>query len=217
MLMNGLILAAFAIVTTLLIGLTFTGTESTIVSQEQKKLQGILSAIVPTEKHDNDMRLNCTRVSSVEYLGDEAAQTVYRAYKADEATSLAIETIAPDGYSGKIHLVVGVDTGATVTGVRVLKHKETPGLGDKIDIRVSDWITSFDGKTLNEDNAHQWAVRKDGGQFDQFTGATITPRAVVNSVKKAVEYAKLNQNALFTAANQCDITDKEQQGDTADE
>lgn len=200
---NGLILAAFAVVTTMLIALTFSGTEQTIISQQQKKLQGILSAIVPAQLHDNDMRTNCTTVTSQEFLGSSENQTIYRATKNSQDVALALETIAPDGYSGKIKLVVGIDATGKVTGVRVLEHKETPGLGDKIDIRISDWITSFDGQVLTEENASTWAVRKDGGQFDQFTGATITPRAVVNAVKKSVEYVQAHQQDIFSAANQC--------------
>lgn len=206
---NGLILAAFAVVTTMLIALTFSGTEQTIISQQQKKLQGILSAIIPAQLHDNDMRTNCTFVTSQEFLGSAETQTVFRATKDSQKVALALETVAPDGYSGKIKLVVGMDTSGTVTGVRILEHKETPGLGDRIDIRISDWITSFNGQVLTEQNESMWAVRKDGGQFDQFTGATITPRAVVSAVKKAVEYVKIHQQEIFAAVNQCAVTSDE--------
>ena len=101
-----------------------------------------------------------------------------------------LETTAPDGYSGAIQLLVGADFNGTVLGTRVTEHHETPGLGDKIELRLSDWITHFAGKKISgADDAH-WAVKKDGGDFDQFTGATITPRAVVNAVKRAGLYAQ---------------------------
>jgi Na+-translocating ferredoxin:NAD+ oxidoreductase subunit G len=100
-------------------------------------------------------------------------------------TAYIVETTAPDGYSGNIDLIVALTPDGTILGSRVLNHQETPGLGDKIEARRSPWILSFNGKTVTEDNAAKWAVRKDGGDFDQFTGATITPRAVVNAVRNA--------------------------------
>ena len=116
------------------------------------------------------------------------------------------QPLAPDGYNGKIQLVVGLAGEGTVSGVRVLEHKETPGLGDKIELRISDWILGFNSLTLNSENITNWAVKKDGGQFDQFTGATITPRAVVKAVKRSVEYYQANKAAIFAAPNECDLT-----------
>ena len=94
-----------------------------------------------------------------------------------------------------------------VLGVRVIEHKETPGLGDKIELAVSNWITTFSNKPFSPDNLAPWQVKKDGGEFDQFTGATITPRAVVRAVREALLYAQANQSALFNAPNTCAITD----------
>jgi electron transport complex, RnfABCDGE type, G subunit len=107
-----------------------------------------------------------------------------------------MEATAPDGYSGAIQLLVGADFSGTVLGSRVTEHHETPGLGDKIELRISDWITHFAGKTIAGESDATWAVKKDGGQFDQFTGATITPRAVVNAVKRAGLYAQTLPNQL---------------------
>ncbi len=100
-------------------------------------------------------------------------------------TAYAFETVAPDGYAGRIRLLVGITPTGTILGVRVLEHQETPGLGDKIETRISDWILSFSQQQLRSDNLADWAVKKDGGKFDQFAGATITPRAVVNQVKQS--------------------------------
>ena len=118
---------------------------------------------------------------------------------------MAIETVAPDGYSGDIRMIVGIAGNdlRTVTGVRVLSHKETPGLGDKIDLRIDDWILSFDGQVFNRDQITNWAVKKDGGQFDAFTGATITPRAVINAVTQALLYVQTHQQEIIKATNQC--------------
>ena len=205
---NGLILAVFAIITTGLIALTFFGTKDKIALQQQQKLLSILNAVIDESSYDNAIQLDCALVTSAELLGSEEPQHIYRATKQGQAVAAAIETTAPDGYSGKIQLVVGLTSSqvgsATVTGVRVLEHKETPGLGDKIDLRISNWILDFDKLIYTTEVASNWAVKKDGGQFDQFTGATITPRAVVNAVKLSIEYYLANQANIFNAANACD-------------
>jgi electron transport complex protein RnfG len=204
---NGLILAVFALVTTGLIALTYFGTKDQITLQQQQKLLSILNAVIDKSSYDNAIQLDCALVTSAELLGSDEPQHVYRATKQGQGVAAAIETTAPDGYSGKIHLVVGITSSlagsATVTGVRVLEHKETPGLGDKIDLRISNWVLDFDNQIYTADLAPNWAVKKDAGQFDQFTGATITPRAVVNAVKLSVEYYLANQATIFNAANAC--------------
>lgn len=204
---NGLILAIFAIVTTGLIALTYFGTKEQIALQQQKKLLSILNAVIDESSYDNAIQLDCALVISVDFLGSNEAQHIYRATKQGQEVAAAIETTAPDGYSGKIQLVVGI-TGsqeglAKVTGIRILEHKETPGLGDKIDLRVSNWVLDFDNQIYTHEVATNWAVKKDGGKFDQFTGATITPRAVLNAVKLSIEYYLANKAAIFNADNAC--------------
>jgi len=107
---------------------------------------------------------------------------------------------APDGYSGAIKLIVGVNVDGSIAGVRVLAHNETPALGDKVDTRKSDWVLSFDGKSIGKPPLESWAVKKDGGEFDQFTGATITPRAVVKKVRDVLEYYQANKATIMAAA-----------------
>jgi electron transport complex protein RnfG len=206
---NGLILAVFAIVATGLIALTYFGTKDQIALQQQQKLLSILNAVIDESSYDNAIQLDCALVTSSELLGSDEPQHIYRATKQGQAVAAAIETTAPDGYSGKIQLVVGITSSqagsAKVAGVRVLEHKETPGLGDKIDLRISNWVLDFNNQIYNADIATNWAVKKDGGQFDQFTGATITPRAVVSAVKLSVEYYIANQAAIFKAPNACSV------------
>lgn len=209
MVKNGLVLAAFAVLSTGLIALTYSGTEDEIEFQQQQQLMSVLNAIVPANTYDNDIQHDCALISAADYLGSPEPQRIFRASMKGEPVAVAIETIAPDGYSGKIHLVVGVDQQLRVSGVRVLEHKETPGLGDKIELRISDWILAFNGKQLNDSNTAMWRVRKDGGQFDQFTGATITPRAVVGAVKRALNYYQLHRSEIFSAANHCALSDTE--------
>jgi electron transport complex protein RnfG len=206
---NGLILAVFAIITTGLIAFTYFGTKDQITLQQQQKLLSILNAVIDESSYDNAIHLDCALVTSAELLGSNETQHIYRATKQGQAVAAAIETTAPDGYSGKIQLVVGIISSqagtASVTGVRVLEHKETPGLGDKIDLRINNWVLDFDNQIYNAEIAPNWAVKKDGGQFDQFTGATITPRAVVNAVKLSIDYYLANQAAIFNAVNECAV------------
>ena len=204
---NGLALAVFAVITTGLISLTYFGTRDQIALQQQQKLLSILNAVIDEGSYDNSIQLDCALVTSVEMLGSDQPQHIYRATKQGRPVAAAIETTAPDGYSGKIQLVVGVTSSkldsAKVTGVRILDHKETPGLGDKTDLRINDWVLDFDNQVYTAEMASNWAVKKDGGQFDQFTGATITPRAVVNAVRASVEYYLANKTTIFSAANGC--------------
>ncbi|MCF2946522.1 electron transport complex subunit RsxG [Paraglaciecola aquimarina] len=204
---NGIILGVFAIVTTGLIALTYFGTKQQIAEQQQQKLLSILNAVVNENSYDNQIHLDCAQIQDPKYLGDNKPHRIYRARLEGDAAAVAIETTAPDGYSGKIHLVVGMFStnaeNALVSGVRILSHKETPGLGDKIELRISDWILDFNQQEYNQNNAHMWAVKKDGGQFDQFTGATITPRSVVKAVKKSIEFYLKNKETIFKAENAC--------------
>jgi electron transport complex protein RnfG len=199
---NGGILGIFALLTTALIAITFYATKDTIALAKEQQLLGVLNELVPESAHDNQLHTDCIIVSPDPLLGDQS-QRIFRARNANERVALIIETTAPDGYSGNIELVVAIDTKQTVLGARVLEHKETPGLGDKIDLRVSDWILSFTGVSYSEQTEARWQVKKDGGQFDQFTGATITPRAVINAVKNAVIYVNQNQQTLYESAANC--------------
>ncbi|WP_421134031.1 electron transport complex subunit RsxG [Alteromonas sp. A079] len=207
---NGVMLTVFAVVTTALIALTFFGTADKIEAQQQAKLLEVLNEVVPKSMHDNALYDDCIEVDEAA-LGGNKPHLVYRATRNGEPQALVLEATAPDGYSGNIELVIGVDTTMTVLGVRVIEHKETPGLGDKIELAVSDWILSFTGTTYSSQSEKVWQVKKDGGEFDQFTGATITPRAVVSSVKRALQFASDNQTMLFAADNTCNSS-KTQKG-----
>ncbi|MEZ8438304.1 electron transport complex subunit RsxG [Vibrio splendidus] len=199
---NGLVLAIFACASTGLVAVTHYLTKDQIKQQEQAQLLSVLNQVIPHDLHDNELFSACTLVQAEE-LGTEQAMPAYIATLNDEPSAIAIEAIAPDGYNGAIKVIVGMKIDGTILGTRVLSHRETPGLGDKIDLRVSDWILSFAGKQVTESNIDRWKVRKDGGDFDQFTGATITPRAVVKSVKQAVQYVNQNNQALLAQPLNC--------------
>ncbi|MCG3726412.1 electron transport complex subunit RsxG [Vibrio cincinnatiensis] len=199
---NGLILAIFACASTGVVALTQYLTASQIQAQEKAQLLSILNQVVPPHLHDNELSQTCTLVSNSS-LGTTKTLHVYQASLEGKPMALAMEAIAPDGYNGAIKLIIGIDNEGTVIGTRVLSHQETPGLGDKIDLRISNWILSFTGRQVTEENQQQWQVRKDGGQFDQFTGATITPRAVVKAVKRTVNYVNLHRNEILQQPLNC--------------
>ena len=146
------------------------------IAQQQRQL---LLEVIPQQYFDNDLMASCKSHEN------KQIDKICTAVKQEQITAYAIEATAPDGYAGKIRLLIGMTPTGEILGVRVLAHQETPGLGDKIETKISNWILSFNDKQINQDNLTDWAVKKDGGKFDQFAGATITPRAVVNQVKRS--------------------------------
>ncbi|RPD98333.1 electron transport complex subunit RsxG [Candidatus Pantoea deserta] len=180
---NAVTLALFAVVTTGLTAVVNYVTKPTIAHQTALNQKNLLDQVVPVEMYDNQIQRECYLVTDPA-LGNATAHHLYLARKGDNPVAAALETTAPDGYSGAIQMLVGADFHGKVLGVRVIEHHETPGLGDKIELRISDWINSFNGKVVHGADDKAFAVKKDGGEFDQFTGATITPRAVVNATKR---------------------------------
>ncbi|MDV7103121.1 electron transport complex subunit RsxG [Vibrio sp. TH_r3] len=199
---NGATLAVFACACTGLVALTHYFTQDTILKQEQEQLRSILNQVIPVQLHDNELFSACI-VNQSDQLGSTDPLPAYVATLQGKPSAIALEAIAPDGYSGKIKIIVGIDYAGTVTGTRVLNHNETPGLGDKIDTRITNWIDSFTGQKVTGENLDSWKVKKDGGQFDQFTGATITPRAVVKAVKNSVIFYNNNKDALYSQPIDC--------------
>ncbi|MCG7366564.1 electron transport complex subunit RsxG [Pantoea sp. ACRSH] len=180
---NAVTLALFAVFTTGLTAVVNYVTKPTISHQTALNQKNLLDQVVPVDLYDNQIQRECYLVTDPA-LGSTAPHHLYLARKGDTPVAAALETTAPDGYSGAIQMLVGADFHGKVLGVRVIEHHETPGLGDKIELRISDWINSFNGKVVHGADDKAFAVKKDGGEFDQFTGATITPRAVVNATKR---------------------------------
>lgn len=158
-------------------------------------LRSQLAELVPAELFDQPLDRGESSIIAPE-LGP-GVQRLYRARLEAEVTALLVTAVATDGYNGAIRLLMAVDKGGVILGVRVVEHSETPGLGDAIEKRKSDWVLGFDGRSLEIPQPPDWAVRKDGGQFDQITAATITPRAVVGAVKRVLEYVRANHTELF--------------------
>lgn len=174
-------------------------TRARIAAQERDAELAALSAVLPPDRYDNDPLGDRTAVADAAVFGTPAPVPVLRARLHGAPSALVLEAVAPNGYAGPIRLVIGVAADGTVLGVRVLEHHETPGLGDAIEAAKSRWIEQFRGKSLAAPTADRWAVRRDGGEFDQISGATVTPRAVVAAVKRVLDYAQAHRDEVFAA------------------
>jgi electron transport complex protein RnfG len=176
----------------------WTLTRERIAAEERRVELLAMAAVLPPALYDNDPLADTLVLCAREDLGP-GRHTVYRARREGEPVALALGATAPDGYSGRIELLIGIELEGRVLGVRVVSHRETPGLGDAIEAERSDWIGRFRGRALGDPPSERWRVRKDGGDFDQFAGATVTPRAVVNAVRRALEFHQRANEALFAA------------------
>jgi electron transport complex protein RnfG len=173
-------------------------TAERIAEQQRASTLRALAVLLP-EEYDNDPQADRIDVVAPAWLGSEDALTVRRARNDGRVEALLLEAVAPDGYNGDIRLLVGVDARGRVIGVRVVEHRETPGLGDPIEIARGPWITGFDGRSLHDPSEDAWRLRRDGGAFDQLAGATITPRAVVGAVRRALQFVETHGEALAMA------------------
>jgi electron transport complex protein RnfG len=194
----GLLLAAFALIGGSLLAMTDSATRDRIAQNEREFTLGSLNEIVDPRRYDNDLFTDVIEVTDQELLGSKNPVEIYRARAQGQPVAAIIAAQAPDGYNGKIKLLVGINIDGSIAGVRVTAHRETPGLGDGIELERSNWILGFDGLGLGHPGPEGWHVKRDGGQFDQFTGATITPRAVVKAVRNTLLYFDAHKSELFT-------------------
>ncbi len=198
-------LAGFAVIAAIILTAVFAITEARITNQILVAEREALNLIFPASQHDNDLTsdsfildIESNEYSNLELLGLRENSSAYVARNNMQVSGLILPLIARDGYSGDISLLVGIKVDGAITGLRVTAHRETPGLGDLVDLRISDWILSFNNRSLNNPELAGWAVRKNGGDFDQFTGATITPRAVTLATAKALEFFEDNKSLLLS-------------------
>jgi electron transport complex protein RnfG len=200
---NSLLLAVFALITAFILASTDRLTEDRIAESERLAAQKALFEIIPLERHNNDLLLDIQPIPEKYWstLGLESGGDIHIARFDGQPVAAIIPSITPEGYSGDIAMIVGVNFDGSIAGVRVVEHKETPGLGDKVDVRKSDWILSFNGKSLSNPEPSAWNVKKDKGNFDQFTGATITPRAVIHQIAKTLEYFNQDKERLLNELN----------------
>ena len=194
---TALLLMIFAVIGAGIVGLTYESTYERIKRNEQMVMLRKLNTILSPSEYDNDLLADQVELGPDSLLGTGEASKAYLAFKDNAPVAIVLSPVAPNGYSGPIHMLVGIYYDGTVAGVRVIRHRETPGLGDAVESQRSDWILGFDDKSLDNPTSRQWKVKRDGGIFDQFTGATITPRAVVKAVHSALLYFEQHQKTLF--------------------
>jgi len=189
----------FSLVASAALSISYFLTKTPIEESDARAKRMFLNQVVPSNLYDNNLVKDTISVEPNPLIGNKKNIDIYRAKKNNQVIAVIIETIAPDGYSGEIKTLVGVDQKDKILGVRVITHKETPGLGDYIEVDKSHWIKNFNLKSLDEMGEKQWAVKKDGGDFDYVSGATITSRAVIKSTYKSLLYVKENKKRLFAS------------------
>jgi electron transport complex protein RnfG len=200
---NSLLLASFALITAVILAGTDSLTKDRIAESERQAAQRALLEIIPLDRHNNDLLMDVEAIPEKFWpvLGLKKGGDIHIARNNGQPIAAIIPTLTADGYSGNISMIVGVNIDGSIAGVRVVEHKETPGLGDKVDIKKSDWILSFNTKSLRNPQLSGWDVKKNGGDFDQFTGATITPRAVIYQIAKVLDYFSKDSERLLAVAN----------------
>jgi electron transport complex protein RnfG len=172
-------------------------TRDRIARNQQAWIKQHLDALVAPQSYDNDPLTDITAITAPDLLGTTAPVAVYRMRKAGLPVAVAIRSIAPDGYRGPLELLVAIAPGGQLIGVQVIRHNETPGLGDAFENRDAGWLDKFRGLSLTKPAQQRWTVRRDGGDFDAFTGATITPRAIVKAVRRTLEFYQGNEERLY--------------------
>jgi len=194
---GGAFLVVIAIAAAALLSWTNDLTRQRIADNELAQRLAALRAVLPATDYDNEPHLDVVYVTSPELLGDSKPLPVYRARRNGEVVAAVLTAIAPNGYTGAIHLLVGIGADVSVIAVRVTAHTETPGLGDRIEVARSDWIDRFSGMQATDPLSSTWVLDKDGGDFDHITGATVTSHAVVSAVRNAVIYFDSHRQELL--------------------
>ena len=203
---SGVTLAVVAAFCTALVALTWQLTAERIVANEKEWLERSLQPALAGLFFDSPVTESMITLPSPHDLPGTQTAIIYRIYAGDEPVAALFVVAARDGYAGPIRLLIGIKMDGTVTGVRVLQHRETPGLGDRIEITKSDWVLQFDGQSLRDPVPGLWAIKDDGGQFDQLTGASVTPRAVIKAIKETLIYFEANRDSIFMAVAGADAS-----------
>jgi electron transport complex protein RnfG len=189
-------LAVCVLIAIIALSMTHRLTEDRIALTQHQWLSKNLEAVMPSGSYDNDPLLSMHFIEAVE-LGSEKPVAIYPIYKNQNPYAAVLTVTAPDGYNGAIKLLLGLYANGTIIAARVTSHTETPGLGDDLELKRSDWIHDFSKKSLNSTTIENWNVRKQGGDFDAFTGATITPRAVVHAIYRALKWYEDNHDRVY--------------------
>jgi len=204
---TAVILFIFVVIFTGLLSGAYIWTLPTIQAAASEEKMKLIDEVLPRSNYDNDLLKDTVRIEATPALGLDETTTAYRARKDGKLTALVLEAVAPDGYAGKIRLLIALNSEGSLIGVRVTQHKETPGLGDYIEPKKGKdkerpWIAQFNELNPTALDEREWKVKKDGGRFDSVAGATVTPRAVVKAVRKAALYVAENRETLFASQSQ---------------
>lgn len=196
------ILFVFVIIFTGLLSGAYLWTKPSIEASAAEEKMKLIDEVLPRTEYNNNLLSDTISLPATPELGLTDPSTLYRARQSGQPVALVFEAVAPDGYAGKVRLIVAVRANGEVAGVRVTQHKETPGLGDYVEVKkdknkARPWITQFTGLSLAQVSDKEWKVKKDGGRFDYYAGATVTPRAVTKATLKAVQWATANRDRLF--------------------
>jgi electron transport complex protein RnfG len=197
---SGITLAAIAAVCTSLVAMTYQVTHERIAENEQAWLEQSLQPALAGLFFDSGVSESRVTIPAPHELPGSSDAVIYRVYSGETPVAALFVVSARDGYAGAIRLLVGIDMEGSVTGVQVLEHRETPGLGDRIESTKSNWVEQFDGRSLTDPQTSGWKIKGDGGEFDQLTGASVTPRAIIKAIKETLTYFEANQVAVFAAA-----------------
>lgn len=206
---SGVTLAVIAAICTAIVALTWQLTADRIAANEKEWLERSLQPALAGLFFDGSVTESMITIPAPHDLPGSEAAIIYRVYASEEPVAALFVVSARDGYAGPIRLLIGIKMDGTITGVRVLEHKETPGLGDKIETRKSDWVLQFDGHSLRDPEAAGWAIRGDGGQFDQLTGASVTPRSVINAIKQTLTWFEANRVSVLAASAEIENGDED--------
>lgn len=199
---SGATLAIVAAVCTTLVAITWQLTEERIATNRTVWLEQSLEPALSGLFFDSSITAAMITIAPPHELPGNEAAIIYRVYANRQPAAALFVVSARDGYAGPIRLLIGVAMDSSITGVRVLEHHETPGLGDLIELDKTDWLLQFDGRSLRDPDTGGWAIKDDGGDFDQLTGASVTPRAVVKAIKATLVYFAANSDAIFAAESQ---------------
>ena len=195
---SGVTLAAIAAICTTLVATTYHLTKDRIAANERAFLERKLAPVLGSIAFEGSISESKRLIKAPHDLPGREDALVYRVYSDDRPVAALFAVTAPDGYAGPIRILLGIDVNGVVTGLRVLEHRETPGLGDKIEESKSDWVYQFAGKSLGDPAVEDWSIRRDGGEFDQLSGASVTPRAVITAVRGTLLYFDANRDQVFT-------------------
>jgi len=195
---TGLTLALIAAICTALVAATYQATRDRIAANEKALLEQSLQPALSGTFYDTDVSESRLVIEPPHELPGNDPAVIYRVYAEGVPVAALFAVTARDGFSGPIRILLGVETDGTVTGLRILQHRETPGLGDKIDSARSDWVFQFEGHSLDNPLPEGWAIRVDGGEFDQLTGASVTPRAVIKAVRDTLIWFEAHRDEVFS-------------------